>query len=147
MDDIDREILILLKQDGRMSATDIGARIGRSRAVVSARMQAMVDEGSISGFTVLTPPPPISVLFEIRFSRHGLCESMVQHFRARYSLEHAWSVTGESDLFIKAGAATTVEIHEMRNHLAAHGHTTRIVTHTVMKTWQASPHVPPTMKA
>lgn len=45
MDDIDREILLLLKQDGRMSATDIGARIGRSRAVVSARMQAMIDEG------------------------------------------------------------------------------------------------------
>lgn len=52
MDDIDKEIIEILKRDGRATYSSIGKRIGLSEGAVRKRIKALVDSGAIRRFTV-----------------------------------------------------------------------------------------------
>ncbi|MGH1331396.1 MAG: Lrp/AsnC family transcriptional regulator [Paracoccaceae bacterium] len=52
IDRIDREILALLKHDGRASVTTLAATLGLSRVTVQNRMKALQDSGVILRYTV-----------------------------------------------------------------------------------------------
>ena len=50
MDDTNKDILRLLKNNGRMSFTEIGERLGISRVAVKKRVAKLEDEGIIRGY-------------------------------------------------------------------------------------------------
>jgi len=52
MDDTDREIVRILKNDGRATHSDIGKRVGLSEGAVRKRIKALVDSGVIRRFTI-----------------------------------------------------------------------------------------------
>jgi DNA-binding Lrp family transcriptional regulator len=56
LDDIDRAILRELGADGRMSMRALAERVRVSRSNVYARVERLVSEGVITGFTVRTDP-------------------------------------------------------------------------------------------
>jgi Lrp/AsnC family leucine-responsive transcriptional regulator len=53
MDDVDEEILSILRQDGRRSFTAVGRDVGLSANAVAARVQRLERTGIIAGFTVV----------------------------------------------------------------------------------------------
>lgn len=56
MDHIDRKMLALLQQDGRISVTDLAARAGLSKTPCQNRLKRLVAEGVILGFRALVDP-------------------------------------------------------------------------------------------
>jgi DNA-binding Lrp family transcriptional regulator len=56
MDDLDRQLVGCLLEDGRASYAAIGDRIGLSAPAVKRRMDRLVGDGVISGFTVVLDP-------------------------------------------------------------------------------------------
>lgn len=52
LDNIDRKLLELLKQDARMSYVELGAKVGLSEAAVRRRIKKLQEEGVIKKFTV-----------------------------------------------------------------------------------------------
>jgi Lrp/AsnC family leucine-responsive transcriptional regulator len=56
MDDIDREILSLLGQDGRLSFRDLGAAVGLSANAAADRVRRLRRDGVITGFTAIVDP-------------------------------------------------------------------------------------------
>ncbi|MGW6282587.1 Lrp/AsnC family transcriptional regulator [Kribbella sp. NPDC055071] len=56
LDEIDRLILTILQEDGRMSGADIGRRVNLSQPAVSARIQRLERAGVIKGYTALIDP-------------------------------------------------------------------------------------------
>ena len=52
MDELNRNMLALLQQDGRMSIADLAAGLKVSRATVKARLDKLIAEGEIGGFSV-----------------------------------------------------------------------------------------------
>lgn len=56
LDDIDRGLLDALTEDGRASYATLGARVGLSAPAVKRRVDRLVAEGVISGFTVVVDP-------------------------------------------------------------------------------------------
>lgn len=52
MDDTDREIIRILKDDGRATYSDIGKRVSLSEGAVRKRIKALVDSGVIRRFTI-----------------------------------------------------------------------------------------------
>jgi Lrp/AsnC family leucine-responsive transcriptional regulator len=52
MDDTDKEIIEILKQDGRATYSDIGKRVELSEGAVRKRIKALVDSGAIRRFTI-----------------------------------------------------------------------------------------------
>lgn len=50
MDAVDRQIVDLLRHDGRISVTDLAARVGISRANAYVRFNRLVETGVVRGF-------------------------------------------------------------------------------------------------
>ncbi|MFY8082158.1 MAG: Lrp/AsnC family transcriptional regulator [Rubrivivax sp.] len=56
MDDTDRRLIALLRQDARMSAATLAARLGVSRGTVTNRLRKLEDDRIIVGYTVRLRP-------------------------------------------------------------------------------------------
>ncbi|MCD6189714.1 MAG: Lrp/AsnC family transcriptional regulator [Thermococcus sp.] len=56
MDEIDRNILKLLQEDGRMSYSEIARRIGVPESTVRLRVKRLIEEGIIRKFAALINP-------------------------------------------------------------------------------------------
>jgi len=53
LDEVDRDILLHLSADGRLSYTDLADYVDLSRIAVRKRIERMEDAGVIKGFTVV----------------------------------------------------------------------------------------------
>ena len=56
MDEVDSEILKLLRENGRISWRDLGASVGLSANAASDRVRRLRQAGVITGFTALVDP-------------------------------------------------------------------------------------------
>lgn len=56
MDDLDRRLLALLREDARAPASSLAARLKVSRGTVQNRIERMLKRGAIQGFTVRARP-------------------------------------------------------------------------------------------
>jgi len=61
MQDLDQQLLALLRHDGRRSISDLAAELGVSRATVRSRMERMERDGDIVGYTVILRSDAISM--------------------------------------------------------------------------------------
>ena len=65
MDDLDREILTILRRDSRTPYTEIADHVGTSEGTVRNRVERLVDEGIIERFTVATRTGNVKAMVEI----------------------------------------------------------------------------------
>lgn len=56
MDDVDRQLIALLRQDARMSVATLAGKLGVSRGTVTNRLRKLEDEQLIVGYTVRLRP-------------------------------------------------------------------------------------------
>lgn len=56
IDQFDRKIIAALVEDGRMSVTELAARVGLSRTPCQNRLKRLVEEGYIDGFRAVLNP-------------------------------------------------------------------------------------------
>lgn len=136
MDDINQQIIKILRSDARLSATEIARQVHRSRAAVTTRIDAMIASGDIAKFSVVLRRQSCPVLFEISLKVGSKCEMLIAKFEQRYAYSKAWSVTGTTDLFIWAEVATSEAVHEMRAFLLELTEVQRISTHAVTRTYE-----------
>ena len=61
MDDIDRQLLTLLRHNGRRSISDLAGELGLSRATMRARIERMEAQGDIIGYTVILKADAIAM--------------------------------------------------------------------------------------
>jgi Lrp/AsnC family leucine-responsive transcriptional regulator len=61
LDDFDRKIIAVLRQDGRISVTDLAQRIGLSKTPCQVRLRRLIEFGVIRGFTALVDPAKLGL--------------------------------------------------------------------------------------
>jgi DNA-binding Lrp family transcriptional regulator len=64
MDVVDRQILSLLQDDGRMSLTDVAARVRLSLSACHRRVRDLERSGAIQGYRAVISPHAIGLEFE-----------------------------------------------------------------------------------
>ena len=136
MDKIDKQILALLKENSRISVTDIAAKVNRSRVAVSNRINHLVANGDISHFGAVLRRKPFHAIFQITLNPNRQCDDVIPDFRQRYSLVKALSVTGTTDLFIWYDADSSAEAHQAWSWLSKRPEVKSVVTHVVVKTYE-----------
>jgi len=65
MDEIDEKILAELQHDGRMSLTDLAARVGLSLSPCHRRVRELERAGVISGYRAVVDPAAVDLGFEV----------------------------------------------------------------------------------
>lgn len=64
MDAVDRQILAELQRDGRLTLTDLAARVRLSVSPCHRRVRALEDAGIITGYRALLDPRAVGLTFE-----------------------------------------------------------------------------------
>lgn len=111
MDDVDRRILAILRDNARESFTEIAETVGTSEGTVRARIKKMVDEGTIRKFTVRTAGSHVKALIEVAVTNNVGTSEVAGKIRSWDGVEAVWEVTGENDIVVVADCPNTSDLN------------------------------------
>jgi DNA-binding Lrp family transcriptional regulator len=107
MDSLDREILSLLQEDGRMSATELAERVALSLSSCHRRLKALEQTGAIERYRAVISPRAVGLTFEgIVFVTMGRADAeTIASFEAAVSalesVVEAQRLFGEPDYMLR----------------------------------------------
>jgi DNA-binding Lrp family transcriptional regulator len=116
MDALDQRIVSQLVADARASYAQIGAVVGLSAPAVKRRVDRLLDQGILRGFTAVVDPEALGWGTEAFVEVH--CHGNVPTQRIRAGLEPlpevvaAYTVSGQADAIVHLRAS---DIHHLEN--------------------------------
>jgi len=113
MDDLDREILTILRRDSRTPYTEIADEVDTSEGTVRNRVERMLEDGVIERFTVSTHTGNLKAMVEIEVDvdvdTHAVSESMADWSQ----VDFVWMVSGEEDIVLVVDAPDTQGVNDL----------------------------------
>ena len=113
MDDLDREILTILRRDSRTPYTEIADRVGTSEGTVRNRVERLIDEGVIERFTVATRTGNVKAMVEIGVAVDVDTDEISGRMADWTEVDFVWQVSGEEDVVAVADTADTGALNEL----------------------------------
>ncbi|MCJ2183386.1 Lrp/AsnC family transcriptional regulator [Novosphingobium sp. 1949] len=107
LDDIDRRIIAVLREDGRKTVTDLAREVGLSKTPCQNRMRRLIETGVIRGFRAIVDPATLG-LDHIAYVEVGLSsthEKALADFNAAVrripEVEECHMIAGSFDYLLK----------------------------------------------
>lgn len=113
VDDLDRSILRILKDNARESFVHMADVLGTSEGTVRARLKRLVDDGVIKKFTIQTAGSNVKALIEIRIETNVNTASVSQQIQKWDGVERVLEVTGEHDIVVIVDVSSTTELNDI----------------------------------
>jgi len=113
MDDLDREILDVLRRDARTPYTEIASGVGTSEGTVRNRVDRMSDEGVIERFTVATRTGNIKAMIEVGVDVAVDTSAVASRMAEWPEVDFVWQVSGAEDVVLVVDAADTGGINDL----------------------------------
>ncbi|MFG1381281.1 Lrp/AsnC family transcriptional regulator [Xanthobacter versatilis] len=140
IDSFDARIIAALVEDGRMSVTDLAARVGLSRSPCQARLKRLIDEGYIRGFRAVLDPVKLR-LEHIAFTEVKLSETTEKALSAFNSavlrikeVEACHMIAGSFDYLLKVRTRDIRRYREVLGEkISALPHVASTSTYVVME--------------
>ena len=110
MEDLDRRIVGLLLQDGRMSFTDLGKVTGLSTSAVHQRVRRLEGRGVIQGYRAVVDynalGMPLVAFISVTPTDPAAPDDVPDRLRDMADIEACHSVAGEESYILKARVST-----------------------------------------
>ena len=149
LDDLDRRILQLLQQDGRMSNAQIARRINLSPPATHARIKRLEEQGFIRGYVALVDRgrAGFDLLCFVRVSLEKHRTGVVQGFREAVSempeVLECHFITGDFDYLLKVVARDRQDLERfLMRRLTPLAGVARVYTSVVLSEVKAVTHLP-----
>jgi DNA-binding Lrp family transcriptional regulator len=113
MDELDREILTILRQDARAPYTEIADRVGTSEGTVRNRVEQLVESGVIERFTVATRTGNVKAMVEISVDVNVQTGGLTDRFTSWEQVDFVWQVSGSEDIVLAVDAADTGSLNAL----------------------------------
>lgn len=101
LDDIDKKLIEILAEDGRISYVDLGKKVGLSRVAVKDRIDSLKERGIIEKFTVVINSEKagkqISAFFEVEVTPMRL-QQVAENLAENPNVASIYQMTGPSTL-------------------------------------------------
>ena len=107
MDDLDEEILAILRRDARTPYTEIADRVGTSEGTVRNRVERMVEDGVIERFTVATRTGNVKAMIEVGVDVAVDTDEVSDRVTEWPDVDFVWQVSGEEDIVLVVDADDT----------------------------------------
>lgn len=111
MDDVDRKIMALLRENARESFTNMADAVGTSEGTIRARVKRLMDDGVIRKFTIRTAGSNVKALIEVAVTNNVNTSDIAAKIRAWDGVESVWEVTGENDIVVVADCPNTSDLN------------------------------------
>ena len=138
MDDIDRQIVALLREDARRSFQSIGARVSLSAPAVKRRVDRLESDGVLLGYTARVDAAAFG------WTTHAIvalfCEGRMAAGEVRGAVAHhpevvaAYTVAGEASAIVHVRARDTSHLEEALERIRDHPGVIRTQTQVVLST-------------
>jgi Lrp/AsnC family leucine-responsive transcriptional regulator len=113
MDEKDKQIIKILKNDGRAGYGDIGAKINLSEGAVRKRIKTLTDEGVIKKFTVkIGVAEGAQAITLLAINPAYPTQEVSKKIQAIPNVETTYEVTGEYDIVTVISGLNVMEVNE-----------------------------------
>lgn len=125
LDDHDKDILRLLRNNGRLLNQELSDLVGLSSSQCSRRRIALEQEGYILGYHAQLSPrgdgTPVVGLIEVSLARHSsdASETFLRLVREEPLIRDVYKLTGSYDYLMKVAVEGLPELNELISRLAA----------------------------
>jgi DNA-binding Lrp family transcriptional regulator len=113
MDEVDRQILDILRRDARTPYTEIADEVGTSEGTVRNRVEQLTESGTIERFTVATRTGNVKAMIEIGVDVNVHTEGVTEEMAEWAEVDFVWQVSGEEDIVLVADAADTSSLNDL----------------------------------
>ncbi|AEJ39080.1 transcriptional regulator, AsnC family [Sulfobacillus acidophilus TPY] len=117
LDDIDRQILVLLHDQARMPLQELATRIGLSRAAVHDRVKKLIQSGVIRGFELRLDPDllgyPVLAWIGLLTVQGTEAYQTLEDLSQIPEIEAAYVVTGHFDFLVKVRARNNAHLQQL----------------------------------
>ncbi|MFB6221750.1 MAG: Lrp/AsnC family transcriptional regulator [Halolamina sp.] len=131
MDELDREILSILRRDARTPYTEIAERVGTSEGTVRNRVEGMVEDGVIERFTVTTRTGNVKAMIDISVTMDVNTDEVGERLAEWEEVDFVWQVSGEDDIVLVVDCVDTRAVNELigraREQEEVENSTTRLI--------------------
>jgi Lrp/AsnC family transcriptional regulator, leucine-responsive regulatory protein len=139
LDDIDRKILALLRENARRTLADIGAQVSMSVAAVKRRVERLERDGVIKGYTARIDTSMLQDAIEVVMEVY--CADRTSPGDIRPSFEHVeevvtgFTVSGEPDVLLRLRVDSVSHLEEVVERLRRDPNVVRTRTMLVLSTF------------
>jgi DNA-binding Lrp family transcriptional regulator len=113
MDDLDREILALLREDSRTPYTEIADALGVSEGTVRNRVDRLLEAGTIERFTIATRTGNVKSMVEVSVAVDVDTQALAERMAEWTEVDFVWQVSGEEDMVLVVDAMDTERVNEL----------------------------------
>lgn len=123
LDDIDREILRLLTDNGRLSYAKLSTAVRLSPNAVAERVRRLADDGVITGVHAAVDPGalgrPLTALIDVRLTPSGTPDQLEQAAAAIDGIQEIAFLTGRFDFQLRAACRDSADLDRLLRELRA----------------------------
>ncbi len=147
MDALDRRILVVIAEDGRISLQELAAEVQLSPSATRERLRRLEQQGVINGYRAAVDEAAVGyaleALVEVDLVPGADAEAFEQGLRANAAVVEALHATGDHDYLVRLRCADTDDLHETVRSLKAEHGAQRTLTRLVLHhTVPARPRLP-----
>jgi DNA-binding Lrp family transcriptional regulator len=141
MDQIDRDILFQLQNDGRLPNNELADRIGLSPSPCHRRVRILESTGTIQGYAAIVDPRAIGRSYEVlvwitltKVTRSSMAE-IEERFTTLEEITEAFRMMGQPDYLVRIAVPDSAAFEAFYvDTLAALPHVQTLTSMTTMKT-------------
>lgn len=142
IDNLDVDILCILRENSRISNAEIARMLGTSEATIRRRIKGMIDKGIIAGFSTFINysliENPVKAYIHLKIRTEKM-ESIVKGIKDHNMLLALYRVTGEYDLMCVALFTSMAGLHEFIDYFLGIDGIIETNTQIVMKAHKGVP--------
>jgi DNA-binding Lrp family transcriptional regulator len=132
MDQIDLQILELLKHNARISFSELGRKVNMTQPAVSERVKRLEEKGVITGYRAVLSPDKMGkgvTAFILIQASH--CDRLTAFAKQSQEVIEIYQVSGQYNFLMKIETASMKSLENFIYQCSEYGHTT---TMTVLST-------------
>jgi Lrp/AsnC family leucine-responsive transcriptional regulator len=145
MEDLDRHIVALLMQDGRMSFTDLGKVTGLSTSAAHQRVRRLEERGVIQGYRAVinhnAMGMPLIAFISVTPLDPAAPDDVPDYLRDIDDLEACHSVAGEESYILKARVCTPGDLEDLLAKVRSGANVSTRTTVVLSTPWEERPHL------
>ncbi|XVV06724.1 Lrp/AsnC family transcriptional regulator [Actinosynnema sp. CA-248983] len=144
VDDIDHEILALLREDARRTLSDIAGRVTLSTAAVKRRIDRLQQVGVITGFTVQIDHAKlgwgIEAFTELRFAGTTKVAEILNTTTRMREAQAVFTIAGDPDALVWLRVRDMAHLQRTIDEIRRHHQVTGTKTLIALDSWTRGEH-------
>ena len=139
LDELDEQIIELLREDARRTLADIASRVNLSPAPVKRRIDRLEQLGVITGYTVSVNHaligPSIEAFTELRFAGDADIDEILGSVERIPEIREVFTMAGDPDALLRIRVNDVEHLKAVVNRLRRTGRVTGTKTLMVLDRW------------